>query len=119
MTGGGSKMARWSVSAMALAYRLHDLDLLTDWEYHRACVDLAREGYRSSEPGGMPRESSRLLRYVLGHLTKSADGVERLLGDLAMTRADLNELVFGLVPTTVESAPDGSPRRRGHLRAVP
>ena len=54
----------WKVSAMALAHRLHELDLLTEWGYRTACVQLARLGYRSSEPRGIERESSQLLAKV-------------------------------------------------------
>ena len=49
---------------MALTHRLHELDLLTEWGYRTACVQLSRLGYRSSEPGGIPRESSQLLAKV-------------------------------------------------------
>ncbi|MEV4162132.1 helix-turn-helix domain-containing protein [Nonomuraea dietziae] len=54
----------WKVSAMALAHRLHEMQLLSDWAYRTACVDLARRGYRSGEPGGIPRENSQLLSKV-------------------------------------------------------
>ena len=54
----------WKVSAMALAHRLHELDLLTEWGYRTACVQLARLGYRSSEPRGIERESLQLLAKV-------------------------------------------------------
>jgi len=39
----------WRVAAMALTHRLHELDLLTDWGYRTACVDLSRRGYRTSD----------------------------------------------------------------------
>ena len=54
----------WKVSALALARRLHELGLLTEWGYRTACARLARLGYRSSEPQGIERESSQLLAKV-------------------------------------------------------
>jgi len=47
----------WKVSAMALTHRLHELDLLTEWGYRTACVQLSRLGYRYGEPRGIERES--------------------------------------------------------------
>src|SRR5262249_26343876 len=60
----------WRVAAMALTHRLHELGLLTDWGYRAACVDLSRRGYRTGEPGGIPRETSRLLEKVLHQLRR-------------------------------------------------
>ncbi|MEV1333159.1 ImmA/IrrE family metallo-endopeptidase [Micromonospora costi] len=49
--------SQWQVSAMALAHRLHELSLLTDWGYRAVCVDLARLGYRSGESRGGHRNT--------------------------------------------------------------
>ena len=40
----------WKVAVMALAHRLHELGLLTEWGYHTACVQLSRLGYRRPGP---------------------------------------------------------------------
>lgn len=55
----------WRVSAMALTHRLHELQLLNNWQYRTMCVTLSDQGYRSSEPGGMVTETSQLLRKVM------------------------------------------------------
>lgn len=55
----------WKVSAMAMTHRLHELHLLSDWQYRTMCISLSDDGYRSSEPGGIVRESSQLLKKVL------------------------------------------------------
>jgi Zn-dependent peptidase ImmA (M78 family) len=50
---------------MALTYRMHDLDLLTDWQYRSTCAELSRLGYRFDEPEGMEqRETSQVLTKV-------------------------------------------------------
>ena len=54
----------WRVSALALTHRLQELGLPTDWGCRTACVDLARRGYRSGQPGGISRETSPLLATV-------------------------------------------------------
>lgn len=55
----------WKVSAMALTHRLHELDLLSDWQYRTTCITLSELGYRSTEPNGQVPELSQILRKVL------------------------------------------------------
>ncbi|MEU1183397.1 hypothetical protein ABZ464_38325 [Streptomyces sp. NPDC005820] len=50
---------------MALTYRMHDLGLLTAWQYRSTCADLSARGYRSDEPQGLEkRETSQILTKV-------------------------------------------------------
>jgi Zn-dependent peptidase ImmA (M78 family) len=49
---------RWRLSAMAMAYRLNSLKLLSDWQYKSICIELGKRGYRAGEPGGIDRETS-------------------------------------------------------------
>jgi Zn-dependent peptidase ImmA (M78 family) len=100
----------WRVAAIALTYRLHELDLLTDWGYRTACVDLARRGYRTGEPGGIPRETSQLLGKVLHQLRAEGTGPAGIARDLHLTAAELNRHLFGLVPTAVEGGHTTRPR---------
>jgi len=55
----------WKVSAMALTHRLHELNLLSPWQYRSTCMTLSERGYRSAEPGGLVPETSQLLRKVV------------------------------------------------------
>jgi Zn-dependent peptidase ImmA (M78 family)/DNA-binding XRE family transcriptional regulator len=100
----------WRVAAIALTYRLHELDLLTDWGYRTACVDLSRRGYRTGEPGGIPRETSQLLEKVLRHLRAEGTSPAGIARELHLTTTELNRHVFGLVPTAVEGG--SGPARR-------
>ena len=108
----------WRVAAMALTHRLHELDLLTDWGYRTACVDLSRRGYRTSEPGGIPRETSQLLEKVLRSLRSEGAGPADIARDLHITINDLNDLVFGLVMTAIEGDGNGGAANRPVLRIV-
>jgi Zn-dependent peptidase ImmA (M78 family)/DNA-binding XRE family transcriptional regulator len=110
----------WRVAAMALTYRLHELGLLTDWGYRTACVDLSRRGYRTGEPGGIPRETSQLLRKVLRLLRDEGTGPAAIAADLHLTTAELNQHVFGLIPTVVAGGgvTRPTPPRRPPLRLV-
>jgi Zn-dependent peptidase ImmA (M78 family)/DNA-binding XRE family transcriptional regulator len=104
----------WRVAAMALTHRLHELDLLTEWGYRTACVDLSRRGYRTSEPGGIPRETSPLLATVFTALRAEGTTPADIARDLHITVAELNRHVFGLIPTAIDGGrvrvPPGRPK---------
>ncbi|HIV58260.1 MAG TPA: ImmA/IrrE family metallo-endopeptidase [Candidatus Stackebrandtia faecavium] len=90
----------WNVSAMALARRLNELDLLTEWRYRDACVQLARQGFRKSEPDGMEiREGSRLLPKVLAALRSERIPLSTIATDLAISVDELRSYFVGLAPT--------------------
>lgn len=112
------KKRRWGVAAIALAYRLHDLGMLSDWLYHTTCVNLSRRGYRSGEPDGMDRETSKLLSLVIADLWSTRGGFERLRQDLALTDRDINDLIFGLAPVAVTGSAEKSPQKKPDLQLV-
>ena len=94
-----SLKARWRVSAMALAYRCHQLRLLTDWAYRSVCIDLSQRGYRSGEPQGMERDTSRVWKQVFDQLWREGQSRSRIARDLALPEDELLRLTFGLTPT--------------------
>jgi Zn-dependent peptidase ImmA (M78 family) len=110
----------WRVAAMALTYRLHELGLLSDWGYRTACVDLSRRGYRTGEPGGIPRETSQLLSKVFRNLRAEGTGPAHVARDLNITTDELNRHVFGLIPTALDggATTTTNPRRRPSLTLV-
>jgi len=110
----------WRVAAMALAHRLHELNLMTDWVYRTACINLSRLGYRSSEPGGIARESSQLLAKVFQALRDEGDGPAAIAAAVGISVDELHDHVFGLTITAVPSAQTVSlPPRRPSLRVLP
>ena len=60
--------ARWGVSVAALAYRLHKLGLLSEWQYRTFCIQISKRGFRTDEPNGLPRETSVIWKKVLNDL---------------------------------------------------
>jgi Zn-dependent peptidase ImmA (M78 family) len=104
---------RWTVSALAMTHRLHELRLLSDWNYRTACVELARDGYRTAEPGGTVPEVSQLLAKALAAVDPG-----ELAGHLGLDRAELSRHLFGLLPVAVTGGGATTPRR-GSLRIVP
>ncbi|MER7119403.1 ImmA/IrrE family metallo-endopeptidase [Streptomyces goshikiensis] len=113
-----SAKQKWQVAAVALAYRLKDLDLLSEWNYRTAVKQLSQMGFRSGEPGGIIRESSQLLGKVFSALRSQKIPISEMADDLNLTIDELNLHVFGLVPTVVDGGEMTSPPVRPGLRLV-
>lgn len=87
----------WKISAMAMTHRLHELHLLSDWQYRSTCITLSEQGYRSAEPGGIVPETSQLLRKVMfGSASKVT--VRDAASDLDLYQDDVRDLIRDLVP---------------------
>ncbi len=110
----------WKVSAMALAHRLHELGLVTEWGYRAACVQLSRLGYRSGEPHGIERESSQLLAKVFRAVRDGGDTPATIASSIGISTSELQSHVFGLTLTAIPG--DGravTGAARHGLRLVP
>ncbi|WP_050385477.1 helix-turn-helix domain-containing protein [Bradyrhizobium pachyrhizi] len=94
---------RWRVSAMAMAHRLSSLKLLSDWQYKSVCIELAKRGYRSGEPGGIERETSVIWRKVLTQLWSEKTTKNDIAADLHLPLDELEGLIWNLAG--VQSAP--------------
>jgi hypothetical protein len=55
---------RWSGIAAALPYRLHKLDVLTDWQYRTFGIQINRR-YGTREPNGRPQYIAAVVSYWL------------------------------------------------------
>ncbi len=107
--------ARWRVSAMAMAYRLHALGLLTEWRYKSICIELGRRGYRTSEPNGIERETSPIWKKILTQLWSEGKTKADIAADLDLPPDEIESLIWGLAgpairPERVEA--------KGTLRAI-
>jgi Zn-dependent peptidase ImmA (M78 family)/DNA-binding XRE family transcriptional regulator len=87
---------RWRVSAMAMAYRLNALGLLSDWQYKSACIELGRRGFRSGEPGGIEREASRIWQKILTQLWAERRTKNEIADNLHIPLDELEGLIWGL-----------------------
>lgn len=87
----------WNVALSALAYRLHEIDHISDWQYRSLCISIQKSGYRTSEPQSAPREHSKVWEKVFSVLR--SDGISRrdLATQLCWPLDELEGLVFGLV----------------------
>ena len=93
---------RWRVSAMAMVVRLYSLNLLSEWQYKSACIELTRRGYRSGEPGGIERETSRVWQKVLSQLWAERKTKEVIATALHMPLDELEALIWGVAGTPIE-----------------
>jgi Zn-dependent peptidase ImmA (M78 family) len=87
---------RWRVSAMAMAYRLNSLKLLSDWQYKSICIELGKRGYRSGEPGGIDRETSVVWRKVLTQLWSEKTTKNDIAKSLHLPLDELEGLIWNL-----------------------
>jgi Zn-dependent peptidase ImmA (M78 family)/DNA-binding XRE family transcriptional regulator len=87
---------RWRVSAMAMAYRLNSLKLLSDWQYKSICIELGKRGYRAGEPGGIDRETSVVWRKVLIQLWSEKTTKNDIADSLHLPLDELEGLIWNL-----------------------
>ncbi|WP_054784844.1 helix-turn-helix domain-containing protein [Pseudovibrio denitrificans] len=87
---------RWKVSAMALATRLHGLNMISDWIYRSLIIELGKRGYRRGEPIGVERESSIVLEKVLTALWKNGLTRKDIASDLNLPWEEVETLIFDL-----------------------
>ncbi|HEV3428323.1 MAG TPA: XRE family transcriptional regulator [Paraburkholderia sp.] len=101
----------WGVSLAALAFRMNQLGLLSEWTYRNLCIEIAKNGYRTSEPNPMRHETSQVLRKVFDALR--SDGISRsaLARELCVSKEDIDNLTFGLALSSVSQIDSQSQKR--------
>ena len=105
---------RWRVSAMAMAYRLHALDNLSEWQYKTICIELGRRGYRSSEPDGISRETSGVWKMILEQLWNEKVTKSDIAKQLCLPVDEIEGLIWNLAAVNERPSVDSA---RG-LRAI-
>jgi hypothetical protein len=81
---------------------MHEVGLLTEWQYRTTFRELSSRGYRRQEPEGRPRETSQMLKKVFESLAREGVSKSQVARELRMPLTELNRMVFGLVPTVLE-----------------
>jgi Zn-dependent peptidase ImmA (M78 family) len=111
----------WTVSVAALAYRLHDVGLASDWHYRSLCIEIAQRRYRKTEPNEAPRETSQMLAKIFAALRTEGITKQNIAAALNVHTDELDQLVFGLALTSLNSrnnASVSSAPKRPQLRLV-
>lgn len=104
---------RWGVAALALAYRLHHLGAVTDWQYRTFCIQAAQRGMREREENGIEREHSAVWQKVLTVLWSERLTKEHIAEQLHFPPHEIENLLFGLTGSPHsgrEHRGDGAPR---------
>lgn len=87
---------RWRVSVAALVYRLHKIDLLTDWQYRNFYIQMNKRGYRTQEPAPIPYEESIVWKKVFSELWHDRITKNHIAEALCVPFSEIENLVFGL-----------------------
>jgi hypothetical protein len=84
----------WGVSLAALAYRFSSLELVSEWTYRNLCIDISKNGYRTSEPEPMEHETSQLLEKVFEILDSRKQGRRDIARDLSVSVDVIDAVTF-------------------------
>lgn len=98
---------KWNVAAVALAYRMRTVGLLSEWHARSLMIEMSKLGYRTNEPNPIPHESSQLLAKVLRGLRTKGMATVDLARALNTPVEELNHVMFGLVLTPLTGAGAG------------
>lgn len=90
---------KWNVSLAAFNYRLHSLNLISDWTYRSNCIEISKLG-RNSEPSSMPPEQPQIVYKVLSALKREGKTTQTIADELCMNPKDLDILLFGMLTST-------------------
>lgn len=93
----------WGVSLAAVAYRFNSMGLVSEWAYRSLCIDIAKRGYRTSEPEPMEREISQLLTKVFEFMASQKQSRRDIADSLCLSIEDVNALTFQLTRLSVVS----------------
>lgn len=101
----------WHVSVAALAYRLHALGILTDWQYRMLYIQISRNKFRTQEPNPIPRETSLVLPKIFAALRKEGVSRSGVAKALCIPQSELEALMFGLTIAGIEGGARATPGR--------
>ena len=102
----------WNVSIQALVYRIHEVELISDWRYRSLFIELNSRSDFDQQPGDCDGESSQVFRKVFDLLRVEGTGRTEVANRIHIYPDDLDALVFGLVPTVVSGGHATSPANR-------
>ena len=109
---------RWGVSVLALARRMHETKLLTDWRYRQVCVEAQQYGMRKDEPNAIARETSQVLHKVFTILWSQKVPPRKIAADLGWPQRELAALTFQFVSDDATQKLPSNEMGRSALRLV-
>ncbi|MEE7449441.1 XRE family transcriptional regulator [Methylobacterium radiotolerans] len=109
---------RWGVSVAALNYRLHKLNITSDWQYRTFCIQITEKGYREDEPVPMLREKSTVWQKVFDALWQERVTKQSIAEALNLPVQEIENLVFGLANMLTVDGGGGGGQKRANLKLV-
>jgi Zn-dependent peptidase ImmA (M78 family)/transcriptional regulator with XRE-family HTH domain len=107
----------WGVSVAALAYRLHSLKLVSDWQFRGLYVEISKRG-KDREPRPVQREASVILKAVLSSLYDDGISRPRIAEELTIPTEELEQLLFGLTMTGINGGGRRTTNKSAELTRV-
>lgn len=112
----------WNVALSALVHRMHQLRMVSEWQYRSLFIELQKLGMRKQEPEPSAREMSQVLDKVLQNVRATGSSKQELARALGWPVREINALTFGLILSSVagggSAAEDAGPLRE-KLQLVP
>lgn len=105
----------WHASVALLGHRLHELRIMSEWQYRHFNIELARRG-RKNEPSPLPRETSAIIRKTLAALADEGLGFRAIARELHLPLGEIRAMTFGLA--AIEGDGGGATLPKGALRLV-
>lgn len=102
---------RWGVSVAALNYRLHKLNIVSDWQYRTFCIQLTERGFRQAEPYESKREQSVVWKQVFTSLWRERVTKEDVANALNLPFSELDNLLCGLANVSGSEAQISNSRK--------
>lgn len=110
---------RWRVSAAALAYRAHEIGLISESRSNSLYVEMSRRGWLKNEPKGIVREQSYFWQQIVDDLRERGITKADILRDTGIPIPEIEALLFGLANMlSIDGEGVRTPPRRVNLRLV-
>jgi Zn-dependent peptidase ImmA (M78 family)/DNA-binding XRE family transcriptional regulator len=97
---------RWKVSVAALNYRLHKLDITSDWKYRDLCIQISQHKYNVHEPCEIERERSIVWQKVMRTLWAEGTTQKDIALELDLPQSEVDTLSFGILHTGGNDRPE-------------
>lgn len=114
------KKRLWNVSVSALAYRVHQLGLMSDWHFKSLNIELRRRGFKNKEPEGSPKEQSSILEVVLERMREKGITLRFAANEMSIPESEIKGLLYNLAKISFDGLVSQTTERQSgaYLRVV-
>jgi hypothetical protein len=98
----------WTTSVSALGYRLHELGVMSDWQYRSFCVQIAKRGRNKEPEAGATGDVAYPSPYPPALYEEGVTRTQIAQG-LCLPSTELEQLLLGLAITGLDGGRKQSP----------